>query len=169
VAALEDRHLASLRVLWPQLRTILERYLAEHPPSRLLFSNYRTGEEAMVTDFHKLLDAVAVRAGWKPGEIRSKMFRHTYCAALLQTLDQGAPVSVYTVAREMGHGGESMVRRVYGQLGQVRDRADVVEYRVEQFAAKLGDRLRGLDVTTYVTTGVDQPDRVSDVAVTPRA
>jgi len=98
------------------------------------------------------------------------MFRHTYCAALLQTLDQGAPVSVYTVAREMGHGGESMVRRVYGHLGQVRDRADVVEYRVEQFAAKLGDRLRGLDVTTYVTTGVDsQPDRVSDVAVTPRA
>ena len=79
-------------------------------------------------------------------------------------------MSVYTVAREMGHGGESMVRRVYGQLGQVRDRADVVEYRVEQFAAKLGDRLRGLDVTTYVTTGVDsQPDRVSDVAVTPRA
>src|SRR5213594_2696726 len=59
--------------------------------------SYRTGAEAIVTDFHKLLDAVAVRAAWKPGEIRSKMFRHTYCAARLQTLDQGAPVSVYTV------------------------------------------------------------------------
>ncbi len=156
--------------LWPQLRTILERYLAEHPPSRLLFPSYRTGEEAIVTDFHRLLDAVAVRAGWKPGEIRSKMFRHTYCAARLQTLDQGAPVSVYTVAREMGHGGESMVRRVYGLLGQVRHRAEVVEYRVEQFAAKLGDRFKGLDVTAYVTTGLDsQPDRASDGAVTPRA
>ncbi len=56
---------------------------------------------------------------------------------------QGAPVSVYTVAREMGHGGEWMVRRVYGHLGQVRHRAEVVEYRAEQFAAKLRDRLRG--------------------------
>ena len=68
----------------------------------------------MLTDFRTLLDAVSLRAGWQPGEIRSKMFRHTYCAARLQTLDAGAPVSVYTVAREMGHGGESMVRRVTG-------------------------------------------------------
>ncbi len=88
--------------LWPQLRTTLEQYVAERPPSRLLFPSYRTGEETMVTDFHKLLDAVAVRAGWEPGEIRSKMFRHTYCAARLQTLDQGAPVSVYTVAKRDG-------------------------------------------------------------------
>jgi len=130
--------------LWPQLRAILERHLAERPPSRLLFPSYRTGTEAMVTDFHKLLDAVAVRAGWKPGEIRSKMFRHTYCAARLQTLDQGAPVSVYTVAKELGHGGETMVRRVYGHLGQVRHRSEFVEYRVEQHAAKLGERLTAL-------------------------
>jgi integrase len=66
---------------------------------------------------------VAVRAGWKPGEIRSKMFRHTYCAARLQTLDQGAPVSLFTVAKELGRGGEAMVR-VYGHLGQVRHRAE---------------------------------------------
>ncbi len=100
--------------------------------------------------------------------------RHTYCAARLQTLDQGAPVSVYTVAKEMGHGGESMVRRVYGHLGQVRHRADAVEYRLEQHVAKLGGRLEALRsvgfVTTCVTTGLDsQPDRVSAVAVTPRA
>ncbi len=131
--------------LWAQLRVILERHLAERPPSRLLFPSYRTGAEAMVTDFHKLLDAVAVRAGWKPGEVRSKMFRHTYCAARLQTLDQGAPVSVYTVAKELGHGGEAMVRRVYGHLGQVRHRAEAVEYRVEQHAARLGERLAALD------------------------
>jgi integrase len=130
--------------LWSQLRQILEQYLAERPPSRLLFPSYRTGAEAMVTDFHKLLDAVAIRAGWKAGEIRSKMFRHTYCAARLQTLDQGAPVSVYTVAKELGHGGETMVRRVYGHLGQVRHRAEAVEYRVEQHAAKLGERLVAL-------------------------
>jgi integrase len=35
--------------LWPQLRAILEQYLAARPPSRLLFPSYRTGAEAMVT------------------------------------------------------------------------------------------------------------------------
>src|SRR5262249_19594649 len=130
--------------LWPQLREILELYLAKRPPGRLLFPSYRTGEEAMVTDFRKVLDAIAVRVGWKAGEIRSKMFRHTYCAARLQTLDGGSAVSEYTVAKEMGHGGAAMVRKVYGHLGQVRHRADVVEYRVEQHRAKLEDRLRAL-------------------------
>jgi integrase len=76
------------------------------------------------------------------------MFRHTYCATRLQTINQGAPVSAYTVAKEMGHGGETMVRRVYGHLGQVRHRAEVVEYRVEQHAAKLGDRLRAIQRPT---------------------
>ncbi len=87
------------------------------------------------------------------------------------TLDAGAPVSVYTVAREMGRGGESMVRRVYGHLGEVRHCAEVVEYRVEQHAAKLGERLAGLrSVTAIVTAAVDcRPSRVTDVAVTSRA
>jgi integrase len=129
--------------LWPQLEESLREYVfgAAAPPGRLLFPSFRTGQEAMLTDFRKLLDAVAERAGWKPGEIRSKMFRHTYCAARLQTLDRGAPVSEFTVARELGHGGEAMVRRVYGHLGQVRQRTEVVEYRVELYAAILGDRL----------------------------
>lgn len=100
----------------------------------------------------RLEDAVAVRAGWKAGEIRSKMFRHTYCAARIQSVDAGAPVSVFTVARELGHGGEAMVRKVYGHLGQVRHRAEVVEYRVEQHRAKLEDRLRALCGTDFGTT-----------------
>ncbi len=138
--------------LWPQLRDALQRYLAERPPSRLLFPSFRTGKEAMLTDFRKLLDAVAMRAGWEEGHIRSKMFRHTYCATRLQTLDAGAPVSVFTVAREMGHGGESMVRRVYGHLGQVRHRSEAVEYRVEQHVAKLGTRLEALRGLGFGTT-----------------
>ncbi len=80
-------------------------------------------------------------------------------------------MSVYTVAKELGHGGETMVRRVYGHLGQVRHGADVVEYRVEQYAAKLGERLTALRArsdTTIGTMGVDsQPDRATaDVATT---
>src|SRR5438270_5853953 len=92
--------------LWPQLREALERYLAEHPPSQLLFPSYRTGEETMLTDFRKLLDAVAVRAGWKVGELTPKIFRHTYASARLQTMDHGAPVSIFKVSRELGHGSE---------------------------------------------------------------
>ncbi len=72
------------------------------------------------------------------------MFWHTCCAARLQTLDGGARVSAFTVARELGHGGEAMVRKVYGHLGQVRHRTDVVEYRVEQYVAKLEARLAAL-------------------------
>jgi integrase len=112
---------------------------------------------SVVTDFRKLLDAVAVRAEWKAGEIRSEMFRHTYCAARLQRLDQGAPVSVYTVAKELGHGGDSMVKRVYGHLGQVRHRSKIVEYRASQYTKMLAHRLAAVRrapafVTTIVTT-----------------
>ena len=35
--------------------------------------------------------------------------RRSYCAARLQTLDQGAPVSTYTVWRELGHESEAIV------------------------------------------------------------
>ena len=67
-----------------------------------------------------------------------------------------------------------MVRRVDGHLGQVRHRAEVVEYRVEQHLAKLGERVAALQArtfgTTFDTTGIDsQPSRVSSTAATPRA
>jgi hypothetical protein len=70
----------------------------------------------------------------------------------LQTLDQGAPVSVFTVVRELGHGGETMVRKVYGHLGQVRQRSAVLEYRAEAFADRLGARLEALRQVGFGTT-----------------
>jgi hypothetical protein len=48
----------------------------------------------------------------------------------VQTLDNGAPVSLYTVSRELGHGSEEMVKRVYAHLGTIRHRSEVVEFRV---------------------------------------
>ena len=134
--------------LWPQLEEILRPYVfgSDSPPGRLLFSSYRGSKEGMITDLRKVLDAVAERAGWKPGEIRTKAFRHTYCATRLQTTDRGAPVSEFTVAREMGHGGFALVRRVYGHLGTVRHRSEWVEYRVEQHRKVLGERLRTLQL-----------------------
>ena len=121
--------------LWPQLEKILRDYLngPTAPTGELLFPSLHRrvrGDKAerMLTDVRGALDQVAQVAGWQPGEIRSKMFRHTYCAARLQTLDHGAPVSIFTVSRELGHGAETLVKQVYGHLGTMRHRTEVVEY-----------------------------------------
>ncbi len=108
---------------------------------KLLFPSYRTGQEAMLTDVRKMLDAVAVRVDFKEREVNLYDFRHTYCAVRLQTLEHGAPVAAYMVGQELGHGGASLVKRVYGHLGTVRHRSEAVEYRVAQHAkAKHHDR-----------------------------
>jgi integrase len=97
--------------------------------------------------------AGVARAEHSTEEIRTKAFRHTYCAARLQTLDQGAPVSTYTVARELGHESEAIVRRVYAHLGTIRHRSEVVEYRIEQHLDRLGDRLQRLGLLRPSVTG----------------
>lgn len=132
--------------LWPQLEEVLKAYLEgpTAPRGRLLFGVQPNGHEALLTDCRRFLDAVAKTIKWKAGDVRTKVFRHTYCAARLQTLDRGQPVAKYTVAQELGHGGDDLVKRVYGHLGQIRHRAAVVEYRVEQWAAELGPQLDAL-------------------------
>jgi integrase len=143
--------------LWPQLEQILEEYLGsgDRPDGPgLLFPSGKASTKreemkengdgdaerrasGMIADFRKSLDAIARRVGWQDGEVRTKAFRHTYCAARLQTLDRGHPVAEYTVGREMGHGGFSLVRKVYGHLGTIRHRSEVVEYRLEQHAEEI--------------------------------
>ena len=123
--------------LWPQLEQILTGYLKgpNHPTGALLFPSLhrrvRGGKEEMLGDIRKALDAIAVQAGWAAGEIRSKMFRHTYATARLQSLDNGAPVSTWAVAKELGHTTSAMIEKVYGHLGTVRHRSEFVEYRPE--------------------------------------
>ena len=84
---------------------------------------------------------IAVRAGWKKGELGTRVFRHTWTAARLQTLDHGAPVSIYTVSRQLGHGSEEMVRRVYAHLGSVRHRSEVGSFAWNNTIEALKDRL----------------------------
>ena len=105
----------------------------------------------MIRDLRKGMNAVTTRAGWKPGEITLKVFRHTYTSVRLQTLDRGAPVAPWTVARELGHRSTEMVERVYGHMGQVRHRGEHVAYKVEDFADALGERLEALQ--TGATSG----------------
>lgn len=134
--------------LWPQLEEILRAYIqageAKGGVGDLLFTATSKGPERMISDFRKALDRVAVRAGFEEGAIRSKALRHSYTAARLQTLDQGHPVAPWTVARELGHSGTVMIERVYGHLGNVRTRREVVEFRVERHEKVLSKRLKKL-------------------------
>lgn len=132
--------------MWPQLETILRAHVFErdepHPGGLLFTANpVKFGPGVMIGDLDRSLDQVAARCGWQPGAIRTRMFRHTYTAARLQTLDHGEPVSSFTVERELGHGGDKLIRRIYGHLGKVRHRSEVVEFRVEQHVGTLGERL----------------------------
>ena len=128
--------------LWPQLAESLSEYLGRYGSrlNRLLFPSERllaSGKEDMITDSRKMLDAVGRRVGFQSGEVRWNKLRHGYATARLQTLDRGAPVSTFTVARELGHTGVHLVERIYGHLGEVRHCSEVVEFRVEQHLDRL--------------------------------
>jgi hypothetical protein len=49
-----------------------------------------------------------------------------------------------TVSRELGHGSETLVKRIYGHLGTLRHRSKVVEYRVALRKKVLKDQLSAL-------------------------
>jgi len=84
-----DGRAPALAELWPQLEAVLRRYFAERERRGalgcLLFPSPVLSSESLITDFRKALDAAAGRCAWEKGEIRSKMFRHTYCSQRLQT------------------------------------------------------------------------------------
>jgi len=82
---LKARGSARIVRLWPQLHEILTDYLRgpHRPMGELLFPSMAPGREALLTDTRKLLDHVAARAGWQPGEVRTKAFRHTYASQRL--------------------------------------------------------------------------------------
>ncbi|MGW8267202.1 MAG: tyrosine-type recombinase/integrase, partial [Longimicrobiales bacterium] len=154
---LKTGHATRTVPLWPQLREILQRHVFEdgHVSGLLFPSPAGTG---MINDLEKMLDGIADFIGWEKGSIRTKAFRHSYCSARLQTFErvkvgededgepilEAIPVSPFTVAKEMGHGGDSLVKRIYGHLGTVRHRSEAVEFRVEQHKEALKDKLEAL-------------------------
>jgi len=145
--------------LWPQLRDILQEWIfgVDAPrASGLLFPTYHGG---MLGNLRVSLDQMAELCGMEAGEVRTRAFRHTYCSARLQTverilrpgMDPSEPeswdyveVPRNRVAREMGHGGTQLVARIYGHAPRLPYRTDAVEYRVDQHAEQLGERLTAL-------------------------
>lgn len=118
--------------MWPQLKEILLPYVEVRSklPGSLLFPSFVRGEEQMLTDIRGFLDRVASEVGLEDGRLRTRIFRHTYCAARLQTLDRGEPIGMFTVSRELGHASEDTARRIYAHLGEIRHRSEVVEFRL---------------------------------------
>ncbi|MGH7582349.1 MAG: tyrosine-type recombinase/integrase [Gemmatimonadales bacterium] len=133
--------------MWPQLEAILRDYLqGRHLELRLqfdttlLFPSAETGRR--LNDIRKMIDRVAKRAGLQEGIYRATAFRKTFATAALQILDHGAPIAQRTVQAWLGHASGAMLEAVYGKLGTVRHRREVVEYRANVSGASTAGPVR---------------------------
>lgn len=59
------------------------------------------------------------------------------------------------MVRDLGNAGDSLVKRIYGHLGMIRYRAEVVGYRVEYHRGVLGGRLRFVENRGLVRGRID--------------
>ena len=115
--------------LWPDLNRILTDYLERTERTTGLLFQSRTG--GMLTDIRGSLETALGRAEIEK-HVTLHTLRHTYGATRMQTLDHGAPVSPYTVMRELGHRDLKLIEDTYGHLQLRRQRINVVEYRETQ-------------------------------------
>ncbi len=111
--------------LWPQLREILVPWLQGRDPDELLFEGPVGG---MIHDLRKALKATSEASGIAVTGVT--IFRHTYATARLQTTDNGKQISLWTVAKELGHKTVSRVEDTYGHPSHYRPRGEVVEYQL---------------------------------------
>ena len=148
--------------LWDQLAEILKPYVkwrkTNLPGGRLLFPEPRGDGGPKHKDFStdplkrtqaaveagygaEFFADAAERIGRSAFKLRSKCFRHSYCAARLRTYEETrdsasgrivwVAVPKDTVAREMGHGGHDMVNNRYGHQSH-NPLKPVVEYRIAE-------------------------------------
>ncbi len=113
--------------LWPQLADILEPYLERRGGSSedLLFPGKSGGR---INDLRKPLKVVSDELGIPVPRLTK--FRHTYATARLQTTDNDKQISLWTVAKEMGHKTVARIEDTYGHPSHYRPRGEVVEYRL---------------------------------------
>ncbi len=112
--------------IWPQLEAILRPYLEKREDGHPLLFPLHWDEEKdhdsrMLNNIRSSLRSVETRAELEK-HITPVVFRHTYTATRLQTTDNGAPVSIFTVARELGHRGIDRIEDTYGHLQRKRER-----------------------------------------------
>ena len=112
--------------LWDELAALLVLHVANRNSTELLFRKREGGE---LQDLRGSLGRALTNAKITKN-VTWHVFRHTYTAMRLQTLDNGEPISTYTVARELGHTDTKMIERVYGHLLKDRRRLPEVRYRL---------------------------------------
>ena len=126
--------------LWPDLAGVINAYLdrtaGRDDPDALLFPS--PGRQMLNGDFRhwvarivRQMNREAEPRGIAPlaKRITPHGFRHTFTAARIQMIDNGQPVSLYTVARELGHGNTKLVEQTYGHVPEERHRSSVLTYR----------------------------------------
>ncbi len=97
-----------------------------------MFPSPRTGawgQESMIHDVRSIMSALAKDSGVDL-PVGVTIFRHTYATARLQTTDNEKPISLWTVAKELGHKTVARVEDTYGHPSHYRPRGEVVEYRL---------------------------------------
>lgn len=139
--------------LWPQLEEILLQYLkALGNPTRGILFPSPTRPDRPVRSIKRLVGELALRIDYD-GTLTPKIFRHTYCAARLDTLENGEPVTHLKVARELGHKSTDMVEQIYGHVnaglaGFVRK--PYMEFLLEDHEEELGDRVGKMRTRTEI-------------------
>ena len=115
--------------LWPQLAEILGPYLQRREGTstseELLFPGRSGG---MINDLRKPMKVISKELGIDIPRLTK--FRHTYATARLQTTDNGKQISLWTVAKELGHKTVARIEDTYGHPSHFHARGEVVEYRL---------------------------------------
>lgn len=123
------------------LQEILREFMdgPHGPKGQLVFASPFVVGDRMITDFRKSLDRVPtpLRVASRdpktgrivPAKLRTRQMRHTFCTVRVQCTDGGRPISLWTVAQEMGHADIQMVQKVYTHLASKRVRGEEVDYR----------------------------------------
>lgn len=153
---LKNKKAKRLVPLWPQLEVILRAYLEQRgkPTTGVLFPSPKAPHRP-VRHIKRLIHELASRIEYG-GKLTPKVFRHTYCTARLQTTDGGAPVTIFKVARELGHSSTKMVEEIYGHVdfGDVQfPRRPFVEISLADYPGQVEDRLERLRTVTTERNG----------------
>lgn len=114
--------------LWPDCAAVLGEYTRDMLPEAPLFPSPRLPGIPIAT-VRRAFATVLQRSGIDQ-KITPYWLRHTYASHRLQTLEGGAPIALFSVARELGHASTRMLEQHYGHLILDRSaRSEVVTYR----------------------------------------
>jgi integrase len=142
--------------LWPQLEVILRAYLEArgNPTTGILFPSPKAADRP-VGSIKRLMTELAERIGTETA-LTPKVFRHTYCAARLQTTDGGVPIAKIKVARELGHRKSDITEGVYAHVDPgktLMPRREYVEFSLADYPGLVEKKFVALQAASKQRNG----------------